>query len=282
MKTTNGVATAIALVFGWLQPGMASAPGEEILTPAADIVQPAPRVLEKAAGEIQTALQALDRDLADLARRLATLDPASTEAREGLRQVSAKHPFVTDLCFVSPTGLMTVVEPAAYQHFEGTDISQQAQVIAVQQTRQPVMSQSFQSVEGFPGVDLEYPVLDGGTFKGSVSAFFRPDAFIGGIAAPLGAGSPLGLLAMQNDGTSLYDSDPAQVGKNLFTDPLYQPFPELIELGRAVAAQPSGSGRYAFYATGTTNRVEKQAHWTTVSLHGTEWKIVEIQPLPSP
>lgn len=278
MKKTGWLAMAtMAAMAAMIQPACAA----ENATPASEIPAPPPppEILAKAAEQLSAALQALNLDLAAAAQNMATLDPASPAARELLRQIPAKHPFVIDASFVSPAGIMTVVEPAAYQQVEGSDISQQAQVLKVHLTKEPVMSQSFLSVEGFPGVDIEYPVLQNAALKGSLSAFFRPDQFIGGIAAPLCQDSPVSLLAMQNDGISLYDSDPAQIGKNLFTDPLYQPFPELIQLGRSIAAQNTGTGRYSFFAPGTTNPVAKEAHWTTVSMYGTEWKLVSMKVL---
>lgn len=235
---------------------------------------PPPEILGQAAERLKASLQGLDQGLAALARRIAELDPASPEAREGMRQLVERHPFVLDVCFVSPAGVMTVAEPAAYRHFEGSDISSQPQVIEMHRTQRPILSQAFLSVEGIHGVDLAHPVLQGGALKGALSAFVRPDSLIGGIVSPLGEGSRSSMLVMQNDGTSLYDPDPEQLGKNLFTDPMYQSFPELIQLGRFVAAKESGYGRYSFFAAGTREAVAKEAHWTTVSLHGSEWKLV--------
>lgn len=235
---------------------------------------PPPEILSQAAARLNASLQGLDQDMAALARRIAQLDPAAPEARDGMRQLGERYPFVLDVCFVSPAGVMTVVEPAAYRHFEGSDISSQLQVIEMHRTQKPILSQAFLSVEGIHGVDLAHPVPQGGGLTGSLSAFIRPDVLIGGIVAPLGQGSRSSMLVMQNDGTSLYDPDPEQLGKNLFTDPMYQSFPELIQLGRSVAAKQSGYGRYSFFAAGTREAVAKEAHWMTVSLHGIEWKLV--------
>lgn len=78
-------------------------------------------------------------------------------------------------------------------------------MIALPQTIQPILSQSCPSVEGFHGVDIECPAWRDSGLNGSVSAMIRPDQCIGGIVAPLCQGSAASLLAMQNNGTSLYD-----------------------------------------------------------------------------
>jgi branched-chain amino acid transport system substrate-binding protein len=239
----------------------------------------APAMLMKAAERLNTSLKALDLDMAETAKRMGTLDPTSPVVRELLQRIQAKHPFVVDACFVSPDGIMKIVEPAAYQHCEGSDISQQDQVIELHKTKQPIMSKSFLSVEGFQGVDIEYPILRKSKLQGAVSALIRPDQFIGGIVSPLCQDALENIWVMQNDGIILYDPDPKQIGKNLFDDPLYQPFKELLQLGRSIASQNTGSGHYSFYETGTTKLVTKEAHWTTVSLHGMEWKVVSMKVL---
>ena len=64
----------------------------------------------------------------------------------------------------------------------------------------------------------------------------------------------------------------------LFTDPLYQPFPKLIALGRRIAAEPSGTGFYSFFKEGTDRPVRKEAWWVSLTMHGMTWRLVSIHP----
>ena len=83
--------------------------------------------------------------------------------------------------------------------------------------------------------------------------------------------------AMQTDGLILYDPDPEEVGRNLFQDPLYKPYVQLLSLGERIASERSGSGVYEFLGPGLTDPVVKSASWATVGLHGTEWRLVVVR-----
>jgi hypothetical protein len=87
---------------------------------------------------------------------------------------------------------------------------------------------------------------------------------------------------MDSDGLILYDPDAAQMGTNLFMDPLYQPYAQLLSLGRRIAAQPSGSGSYEFLARGSNVAILKDATWESAGLHGTEWRLVAALAAQAP
>jgi hypothetical protein len=53
------------------------------------------------------------------------------------------------------------------------------------------------------------------------------------------------------------------LGLNLFTDPLYKDYPELIKLGRRIVKEKEGKGFYTFLIHGTKTVVKKQAVWKT-------------------
>jgi hypothetical protein len=72
----------------------------------------------------------------------------------------------------------------------------------------------------------------------------------------------------------VYDRDKEEIGKRLFSDPIYAASGNLLELGRKIAANPSGEGSYIYYAAGTKEKVIKKARWETVRLHGREWRVV--------
>lgn len=79
---------------------------------------------------------------------------------------------------------------------------------------------------------------------------------------------------MQKDGVILYETDPTQIGLNLFTDPLYQGYQELIALGKTMIKQKEGKGFYTFQVPGTKNIVKKQAVWKTIRFFNNDWIVV--------
>ncbi len=235
-----------------------------------------PAELTAARTGIQAALDRLDDDLAAAARELGHTGLGTAAARDVLRRLAAAHPDVVDFSTVSATGVMLAVEPREYRTAEGSDISGQEQVVRLHKTLRPVLSKTFEAVEGFAAVDLEWPVFDdGGALAGSVSALLDTDAFIGDIVATVPAQADVDKLwAMDTDGLILYDPDAEQVGTDLFLDPMYQPYTDLLALGREIARRPAGSGSYEFLAKGSTTPIVKDATWGSVGLHGTQWRIV--------
>ena len=86
----------------------------------------------------------------------------------------------------------------------------------------------------------------------------------------------LSFWLMDLDGLLLYDEDASQIGKNLFEDPLYKPFPNLLDLGHRIVAERSGHGYYSYFQVteGNKTAVNKECYWTTAGLHGREWRLV--------
>jgi hypothetical protein len=236
--------------------------------------------LKEAARAVKAALEGLDRDLAEAARGLSLLDLKSDEARAVIGRLQAgRTDVVIDACTISPDGVMLLVAPDAYRSFEGKDISDQPQVRRLFRTQRPVMSDVFRTVEGVAAIDLEHPVMGpNGECTGSVSIIFQPWVLIERCVGDRVAGLPVEIWAMQPDGMIIYDADSQEVGKMLFTDPEYRPFPELLELGKRIAAEPEGQGAYSYFKAGTSQVVYKEAWWVSVGLHGMVWRLVSVHP----
>jgi polar amino acid transport system substrate-binding protein len=102
----------------------------------------------------------------------------------------------------------------------------------------------------------------------------EPEKLLTSIVEPVSANLNVDIFLMQTDGLMIYDVDASQIGRHVFQDPLYQPFPELLNLARKVAADRKGMGTYRFHREGLAEPVEKLAYWKTIHKHGTEWRIV--------
>ena len=85
---------------------------------------------------------------------------------------------------------------------------------------------------------------------------------------------------MQTDGRIIYDADPAQEGKMLFSDPVYSDYPQLLTLGHQISTDNSGYGTYQYYKTlASADLVKKEGFWTTIGIYGTEWRLVIVHIL---
>jgi len=235
------------------------------------------RVLEAARQKVAAELNRLDEGLREAAAALGKTGLIGENARPVLASLCRKFDYAVDCAAVNLQGRMAVVEPEVFRRFEGKDISGQEQVRRVLKTGSPVLSSVFFSVEGFPAVDAEYPVVSpDGKRIGSVSVLFQPEKFLGGIFVPLVRQTSVEIWAMEEGGLILYDADASQIGLNLFTSGRYQPYAGLPALGKRIAAQPQGKGVYEFTAGRSANVVRKSALWKTVSLYGTSWRLVAV------
>ena len=232
-------------------------------------------VLAQLQQEIATVMNKLDGDLQRSAQTLSGRGLKGDPARNALRELYGAHPYIIDCETVSPSGIMLVVEPSQHRASEGADISAQAHMVKLFKTHKPVLSHSFRSVEGPAAVVIHHPVFSPKErFAGSVSALFTPEYLLANIIGPVSSNLPIDIFLMQTDGQVIYDADPKQIGLNVFNDPFYQPFPELLALARKVAVDQAGTGVYRFYQKGTGALTTEVAYWRTIALHGTEWRIV--------
>lgn len=234
-----------------------------------------PPVLAKSHDAVAATVKKMESALAKAAGELARAGIGNPAARPALMELYKSTPNIIDVCTVSPQGRMVLVDPVEFRKFEGTDISAQEQVKRVRETKKPAMSKVFKSVEGIYALDFEHPVLsDKGEFLGSVSVLFRPDALFGPILAPVYKGSGFETFILQTDGLLLCDPDPKQVGRNVSSDPMYKPFPQVAALFKRMAAETTGYGTYEFTSPTSTKPVIKEAHWTTLTIPGEKWRVV--------
>lgn len=238
--------------------------------------------LEVVAGEVESKINSLftriDSGLSNAAAKLSQEGIEKNSARDILTNLYKKVPYVIDCSVLDASGKMVVVEPKDYASVEGNDVSEQEHVIKLHETEKPVFSNTFLAVEGFSAVDFEYPVFSAEKgLVGSVSALVRSEALLAGVTAPIIEGKSVHVWVMQLDGLVLYDSDRDQIGKNVFSDPLYKPFPTLVSLCERMLKEKSGSGSYNFINRASGKPVVKNAVWVTVGLYDNEWRVVAVK-----
>jgi hypothetical protein len=169
---------------------------------------------------------------------------------------------------------MLAVEPERHRTSEGAHISGQAHMIRLFATHKPVLSGAFRSVEGPEAMVIHHPVFSSsGQFTGSVSVLFSPEYLLGRIIGTVSSNLPVGIPVMQTDSRMIHALDIRQIGLNVFSDPLFKPFPELIALLQRMASEREGTRNYSFFRKGSDVPMIKEIFWKTISLHGTECRI---------
>lgn len=192
-----------------------------------------------------------------------------------LLSLAESNDWIVDAVTVSPDGKIAAVMPEQYQGVIGEYIGNQSHIVTILTDEKPALSPIFQTVEGFEAAAIAYPVFSSShESTGGVSVPFRPDLLIGPLIANATRGTGYGIDVLQaSDGLILYDSDPTQIGKTP-DDPVYVKYPELRALASRIIRETSGTGTYQFPTPGTDQPVQKEAVWDTISLHGTEWRVV--------
>lgn len=232
---------------------------------------------------ILTMLKGIEGTISNAAKETGLLGlNRETEIRKLLQNCNTGRTYVIDSTFIDGKGIMKFIEPEQYRKYERTDISKQEAIIKMRKTQKPMMGNVFVSVEGVKSIDIEYPVFSAGKkFIGSVSLLVKQDELIRSVAASIENESGAKCWVMQKDGLLLYETDPTQMGLNLFTDPLYKDYPELIKLGMRMVKEKEGKGFYTFLIHGTKKVIKKQAVWKTVHFLNNDWIVVAYKEVKS-
>lgn len=234
--------------------------------------------------DVQGNLNDLDLDVANAAQNLSTTGLEGTAARGVLRKLLETDSNLAEAVTFSKDGKIIIAECNGCEGGEGADISSQEHIAHVLKAKTPTFSKQFLLVEGYNGTALAYPVFSPqGEFLGGISAIIEPDKLLNAVVAPQlhfdndnrSNITDYSFWLMHLDGLIAYDRDANQIGKYLFDDPLYRPYPSLLALGKMMITARSGHGYYSFKVTeGNKRVVTKESYWTTAGLHGREWRLV--------
>lgn len=228
----------------------------------------------------QDSLDHLDQITSDAAVALQVTGISGPEADRVLKGAAGSHPAILTLITYDRNGTVLAAEPGSAKDLVGQDLSGQETVQQALGTREPFMSDLFPLAQGGSGISITYPVHSpGGDFLGGVSMVFLPYDLITPVVENEVKGTPYSFQVIQVGARILYDPDPDEVGKETYNETLYADFPEIARVARHSAENRTGYDTYSFYSTGFGKVVNKETFWSTVGLHGTEWRVMVIGEL---
>ena len=233
-------------------------------------------VLKQVKKDINTTLSEIDKDLKAAAKSLSAVDLKSDDARKILNGLRKFRPYVVAEIITNPDGVNITIEPEEYRKYEESESKNISHIVKLLKDKQPALSDVYTTTEGIDAVSVGYPIFsDKGELLGAVRMLVKHEMFL----KPLADGKPCKVWIMQPNGLIIYDPDTEEIGKNIFTDPLYKPFEDLKSFSKTVALSNSGAGSYDFYAGGLEDKTlaKKIAVWDTVGLYGTEWRVVAME-----
>ncbi|KUK45056.1 MAG: cache domain-containing protein [Methanothrix sp.] len=225
--------------------------------------------LVRATDSVNANLAEIDQALLNASLALSETGIEGQKAQEVLEDLVGLGPWVVDCITIDSEGTILEVRPAEYQEVKGASIKDQEHIERLLSTGRPAGLAYIMSVEGFHAMDFASPVFDeGGRLIGAVTVLVNSTEFFGAALLPYQLEGGAKIWAMTPDGTIIYDSDSEQIGRNTFTDPLFQPFPDLLTVGERVNMTRSGTGSYEIFGT------EKELFWTTVDYQGEEMRLL--------
>lgn len=238
-----------------------------------------PVEIDQVINELTLSFDSLNMDLAANATEISQNVADTATIRTKLLEMFNKSSFVDEFSFITPQGILQIIEPSEFYSSQGIDISDQSHIIKVFQTKLPVLSQSFQVVEGYNAAVDIHPLLNVELVQGAICGVFVPKEILGRIILPYVSGEAFEIWVMEKGGKVLFDQDEEEIGLNVITDPLYADFPELIAAAELINDGESGQTSYSFYQSGTNIKVTKKTYWKTLHICDNEWKIVWVIPM---
>ncbi|MFH1830393.1 MAG: serine/threonine protein kinase [Pseudomonadota bacterium] len=137
------------------------------------------------------------------------------------------------------------------------------------------LSDVIYTYRGHHAIVVRVPIFQSSKAKGSLIAVLSINDIIESAITFDPTSSGYQVWCMKQDGYIFYDENPAQIGKNLFTDKLYKNYPALIEFGERISKEPWGVGHYRFTAKGGKSTVFKVAAWDSFTpAADAQWKVV--------
>lgn len=242
---------------------------------AADITDVMPS-LKAAKRSIDSTLSEIDTDIKAAAKALSATDLKGDAARKILNDLRKFRPYVVNCSIVDADGVKITVEPAEYKQYEGANRSDLPYLVSILKNKKPAMSDVYHSAEGMHALTIGYPIVsDKGVLMGAVRMLVRHEVFL----KPLVEDKPCKIWVMQKNGLIVYDADPGEIGKNMFSDPMFSPFEDLISFSKTVASSKTGAGSYSFYTDAAKDKrlVQKIAAWDTTGIYGEEWRVIAME-----
>jgi two-component system, cell cycle sensor histidine kinase and response regulator CckA len=160
----------------------------------------------------------------------------------------------------------------------GADLSSQKHIQRIMQTHKPVVSDVFDSVQGFVTIAFHIPVFEDGIFQGSLAVLIPFDQLSLRYLEPIKIGKDGYAWIISRTGVELYCPVPGHIGKSVFEN--CKDFPTILSMAQEMVKGNRGTGTYFFDRVrgDTVESVKKQAVYVPVQLSNTFWSIVVATP----
>jgi hypothetical protein len=232
--------------------------------------------LAKAQTSTDTELQRIGDSLIYASKQLSSSGITGAQADQILNTLAANSSYIINAATENLQNVIVAAEPANWSYIIGRNVGEQAylnpntysEITPMMTPLVAVQSDMMANIVSAPIFNSNRELL------GYISVIFDPARLLNDTITSALQGTSYTTTVMQTDGLMVYDTDPLQVDKNMFTDPAYANYTQLLLFGHHVAEYSSGYGTYKFTVDAASPIVvNKECYWTTVSAYGQVWRI---------
>ncbi|MFH0968234.1 MAG: hypothetical protein V1862_11185 [Methanobacteriota archaeon] len=234
-------------------------------------------ILSSVCDSLNHSLNQIDQNLAKIAGVFRTSDMRNTSASDiiGPYQIDQEG-LGGIILFVGDTVYPSLNSSAMKKPFDSSILQDMAINDSIRYIK-PKMSQEIEITDSKPIIMISRPtVID--DIIGAAVAILIPWSFCDAIVQPRINGTNILCIVMQLDGIILYSSSSGELAKippeNFLTE-----FPTFRDVKRAMIAEKDGHMNYELWRADRSEPKARDAYWSTITLHGTEWRVMIAEPV---
>ncbi len=221
-------------------------------------------------------LKRIGESLVYASKQLSNTGLIGAQADSILNDLVANSSFIVNAATENLDNTIVSAEPANWSYIEGRNVGEQTYLNTNADGEiTPMMTPVVPLQSDMMGNIVAAPIFSSNKeLIGTISVIFDPAVLLNATITAALEGTSYTTTVMQVDGLMIYDTDPLQLYKNMFTDPAYADYTQLLLLGHHVADYTSGYGTYKFTVDAASPIVvNKECYWATVFAYGQEWRI---------
>jgi PAS domain S-box-containing protein len=206
---------------------------------------------------------------------IASLDESGRQLMQVLYRTHLNE--IKAITRISPSGRLIYAFPEISVAM-GADFSSQEPVQTIMRTRQPVISEVFDSTPGSFTIAFQVPVFKDEVFQGSLGVLIPFDQLSRDYIEPIKTGKNGYAWMISQNGTELYCPVPGHMGHSVFDN--CRDFPTILSMAREMVKGNRGTTTYFLDRVRgeTVVPLRKQAVYVPVNLGNTFWSIVVATP----
>jgi signal transduction histidine kinase len=159
-----------------------------------------------------------------------------------------------------------------YPNSIGANISKQKHMIKILSDHKPVVSQLFNTVQGYQAIVIHYPVFKENEFDGTIAVILNFEKIAKDILDDIKIGKSGYAWMLSSEGIELYCPVQGHIGKSI--NETSSGYPELINLAHIMLSGKAGSAVYTYNKVADkTETVKKIVHYMPIHLDGTFWSL---------